>query len=71
LLSIGQHAPVPSPLKLFQHSQKLKVSHSEAHLPAILAHFWSSYTRHIQPFFKSIIPITNLQGLQCFCSTVS
>jgi hypothetical protein len=43
----------------------LKVSHGKAHLPAT-AHFWSSCTSHTQLFFKSIIPIKNLQGLQHF-----
>jgi hypothetical protein len=49
-LSASLHAPAPSPSKLFQHSQKL-VSHHNAHLEAILAHFLSDCTNPTQLLF--------------------
>ena len=44
----------PSPFKLFQLSQKLKVSYSKAGLPASLAHFWSCHSIHTPQFFETL-----------------
>ena len=49
--AMGWRIPASSPLKLFQHSQKLKVFHGKAPLLAVLAHFLSGSTSHTWLFF--------------------